>query len=43
LAPWELAATGDTQNWIAAAIPKEIAKFVATIEARQRFTQELNV
>lgn len=42
LAPWDFAATGDVQSWIAAAIPKEIAKFVATIEARQRFRQVLN-
>jgi len=41
LAPWELAGTDDVQAWFAVAIPREIAKFVATIEARERFMREL--
>ena len=42
LGPWEVAAPGESTTWFAAAIPKEIDKFIATIETRQSFMAELN-
>jgi hypothetical protein len=42
LARWETAGPDDAQSWLAASIGNEISKFVATIEARQRFMKELD-
>jgi len=42
LAPWEFASAAEPTTWFAGAIPKEIDKFVVTIETRQRFMAELN-
>jgi hypothetical protein len=40
---WETAATADAPGWHAAAIPRQIAEFVATIEARELFMKELDL
>jgi hypothetical protein len=42
LAPWDVAAPLDATSWFASAIPTEIDKFIATIEARRSFMMELD-
>jgi hypothetical protein len=42
LAPWELAAPGQTMPWIANSIREDIDHFLATITTRQDFLNELN-
>jgi Family of unknown function (DUF5691) len=42
LEPWRVTGRDESTTWFAAAIPREIDKFVATIEKRQGFLKELN-
>jgi len=42
LAPGDVAVPAEPTTWFAAAIPKEVDKFIAAIETRQRFMTELN-
>jgi hypothetical protein len=42
LEPWSRAELDDSKSWFAAAIPRAIDKFMATIEQRQNFLRELN-
>jgi Family of unknown function (DUF5691) len=42
LEPWKVVGRDESTTWFAAAIPREIDKFIATIEKRQSFLKELN-
>jgi hypothetical protein len=42
LEPWKLVGRDESTTWFAAAIPREIDKFTATVEKRQSFLKELN-
>jgi hypothetical protein len=41
LAPWEVASPGETANWFTSSVRTALKKFIAVIEARQRFMTEL--
>jgi hypothetical protein len=42
LEPWRVSGADESTTWFAAAIPREIDKFIATIEKRQTFLKEIN-
>jgi hypothetical protein len=42
LAPWELAPPGETTTWFTSSIRTALDKFIAAIEIRQSFMNELD-